>query len=42
MENVTGITLFAKNILFVILALIILTILNEVIIRTKLRKLIGK
>ena len=42
MENVTGITLFAKNILFVILALIILTFLNEVIIRTKLRKLIGK
>lgn len=42
MENVIGTTLVAKNILVVFLALIILTFLNEVIIRTKLRNLIGK
>lgn len=38
----TGLTLFAKNIIILLASLAILTILNELITKTKLRILIGK
>ena len=42
LENLSGTALYFKNILIVILSLIILTILNEIIIKTKLRIILGK
>lgn len=42
LEPASGITLYFKNIIVVITAIIILTALNEIIIKTKLRMLIGK
>ena len=42
LESGTGMTLYYKNIIVVIASLLLLTILNEIIIRTKLRVLIGK
>lgn len=41
-ETSTGFMLFVKNDVVLIASLLILTILNELIIRTKLRILIGK
>lgn len=41
-NTLSGISICLKNIFMVVLSLIILTILNEIIIRTKLRLLIGK
>ena len=42
LEDSTGMMLLAKNIFILIFTLMLLTVLNEIIIKTKLKKLIGK
>ena len=42
LENISGVAIYFKNILIVILSLIILTILNEIIIKTRLKIILGK